>query len=447
MVKKLLIANRGEIALRIIRACKELDIETIAVHSEADVDSLHVKLADESVCIGPPSPKLSYLNTAAIISAAEVTDADAIHPGYGFLSENAEFAKICEQCNILFIGPRSETISKMGDKIRAREIAKAAGVPLLEGSPGPVKTLNEVNTWAEKIGFPVMLKASAGGGGRGIQIVYESSKLSQTYEKVKSEAAAAFGNSDIYIEKYLISPRHVEIQVIGDKHGSIVHLGERDCTIQRRHQKVLEESPSPALDDFLRKKMTDAALKLARAVKYQSAGTIEFLLDNYDKSFYFIEMNTRIQVEHPVTEMVTGVDLMKEMITVAMGKKLSFKQNQIRIKGHSIECRINAEDPVNFHPSPGKITSLHLPGGPGVRIDSFIYDQYTIPPYYDSLLGKLIVHAEDRPGAIKRMNRCLEEFFIEGISNNIPFHLDIIQDPRFKSGVFDTNFLKNRLKP
>jgi acetyl-CoA carboxylase, biotin carboxylase subunit len=445
LFRKVLIANRGEIALRVIRACRELGIATVAVYSVADEHSLHVKLADEAVCIGPPSSKLSYLNIANVLSAADITDADAIHPGYGFLSENAEFARLCTECQICFIGPSSSNIQSMGDKTRARAIAKKAGVPLLPGTVDPVPNLDAAVEEAEKIGYPVILKAAAGGGGRGIHIVYNAQQLRSSFERVSAEAGAAFGNPSMYLEKYCESPRHVEIQVLCDKFGNRISLGERDCTIQRRHQKILEECPSPILDPELRQAMSDAALTLCHAVDYENVGTVEFLVDTNDKKFYFMEMNTRIQVEHPVTEMVTGIDLIKEQIKAAAGKPLSLKQSDIKIQTHAIECRINAEDPDRFAPSPGKITGLHVPGGYGVRIDSFVYDQYKVVPFYDSMIGKLIVHAPTRQEAIAKMRQALDEFVVEGIKTNIPFHKKIIASKKFRDADYNTHFLEEFL--
>jgi len=443
--KKVLIANRGEIALRVIRACRELGISTVAVYSTADEHSLHVKLADEAVCIGPPQSKLSYLNMAAVLSAAEITDADAIHPGYGFLSENAEFARLCRECDIVFIGPTPENIEAMGEKTRARKIARDAGVPLLPGTVEAVPDAQGALREAEKIGWPVILKAAAGGGGRGIHVVRNPEQLLASFDRVSSEAAAAFGSPAMYVEKYCEHPRHVEIQVLCDQFGTRLFLGERDCTIQRRHQKLVEESPSPVVDEILRQKMGEAALKLCEAVEYQNVGTVEFLVDE-NRQFYFMEMNTRIQVEHPVTEMVTGVDLIKEQIRAAAGEKLTLKQSDIRLSSHSIEVRVNAEDPVKFTPSPGKITALHVPGGFGVRVDSFVYDQYKVVPFYDSMLGKLIVHAPTRDEAIAKMRQALDEFVIEGIQTNIPFHRKVFADSRFQRSDYDTHFLEAFLK-
>ena len=440
MFHKILIANRGEIAIRVIRACKELGIKTVAVYSTADADSLHVKLADESVCIGPAPSSQSYLNINAIISAAELTDAEAIHPGYGFLSENAKFAEICEQCGITFIGPSAESMRVMGDKISARQAVIEHGVPILPGTKENVKSVDEAVKIAKKIGFPVIIKATAGGGGRGMKIVHSQATLANAYATAKAEALAGFGNPDVYIEKYCVEPRHVEIQVLADKHGNCIHLGERDCSIQRRHQKIIEEAPCPVLSPETRKAMGDAAIKAAKAVNYSSVGTVEFLLDK-SGDFYFMEMNTRIQVEHPVTEMITGVDLIREQIRSAAGLPLRYKQEDIKITGHAIECRINAEDPFKFTPCPGKITAYHQPGGLGVRVDSFVYDQYTVVPHYDSMIGKLIVHAETREDAIRRMARALDEYIIEGIKTTIFFHKRIMTNKDFIEGNVDTSFL------
>jgi len=442
LYKKILIANRGEIALRIIRACRELDIETVAVFSEADSDALHVRFADEAVCIGPgPSPQ-SYLNIPHLISAAEITDADAIHPGYGFLAENARFAEICESSNISFIGPSPQVISQMGDKAFAKETMKKAKVPIIPGSDGVVKSLKEAKRLASEIGLPLIIKAVAGGGGRGMRVVKEMSELENAYNSAQSEAGAAFGNPDVYMEKYFINPRHIEVQLIGDRYGNAVSLGERECSIQRKHQKLIEESPSPAVDQALRDKLNAAAIRGALQANYNSTGTIEFLMD--DKGdFYFMEMNTRIQVEHTVTEEVIGLDLIKEQIAVAAGKKLDNRLKKYKLRGHAIECRINAEDPAqNFRPSPGKITAFHTPGGYGVRVDTHAYAQYQIPPYYDSLIAKLIAHGKDRETAINRMKRALEEFIIEGVATTIPLHQAILNTPEFRSGNFDTSFIE-----
>jgi len=446
MFSKILIANRGEIALRVIRACKEMGIRTVAVYSEADRNSLHVRFADEAVCIGKASSKESYLNIPAIISAAEITDVEAIHPGYGFLSENAHFAEICASCHIKFIGPTPESIRKMGDKIVAKETVKKTGVPLTPGGDGIIKTQEEALKIAQKIKYPVIIKAAAGGGGKGMRVCHNDVTLINSFKLAQTEAEANFGRGDVYIEKYIEGPRHVEFQILADEHGNCIHLGERDCSVQRRHQKLLEEAPSPALDANLRKKMGDAAIKAAKAVNYQGVGTIEFLLDK-DGNFYFMEMNTRIQVEHPVTEMVTGIDLIKEQIKVAMGQKLKIKQEDVKIKGASIECRINAEDPYNnFAPSPGKIEELNLPGGPGVRLDTHIYPGYSIPPFYDSMIGKLIVYAPTRLEAIKTMRRALDEFYIAPIKTTIPLHMEILHHPTFLEGKVTTHFLEQMMK-
>ena len=440
MFNKILIANRGEIALRIIRTCKELGIKTVAVYSEADKDSLHVTFADEAVCIGPPFGKDSYLKIPGIISAAQITGADAIHPGYGFLAENASFSEICEESNLKFIGPSPEMIRAMGDKSYAKETMRKNGVPVIPGSDGIVENLEQGKEFAKEIGYPVIIKASAGGGGKGMRIVWEENDFQKAFQTAQTEAEAAFANSDVYLEKFIENPRHVEIQVMGDMHGNVYHYGERDCSIQRRHQKLLEESPSPAVDDELRSLMGEAAVKGAKSVNYEGAGTIEFLLDK-NKKFYFMEMNTRIQVEHPVTELVYDVDLVRQQILVAAGEKIETKPKKPH--GHAIEFRINAEDPKNnFRPSPGKITSLHFPGGFGVRIDSHIYQSYSIPPYYDSLIAKLIVWGKNREHAIMRGKRALSEFIVEGIKTTIPFHLQVLDEERFKSGIFDTSFLE-----
>ncbi|GFE58291.1 acetyl-CoA carboxylase biotin carboxylase subunit [Geobacter sp. AOG1] len=441
MFHKVLIANRGEIALRIIRACKELGIKTVAVYSTADSESLHVKLADESVCIGPAPSLQSYLNINAIISAAEITDAEAIHPGYGFLSENAAFAEICENCGIVFIGPSAESMRIMGDKISGRQAVIKEGVPILPGTKEGVNDVTEAIRIAKEIGFPVIIKATAGGGGRGMKIVHSPATLPNAFATARAEAQAGFGNPEVYIEKYCEQPRHVEIQILADKHGNVIHLGERDCSIQRRHQKIIEEAPSTVSTPELRKQMGEAAVRAAKAVGYNSVGTMEFLVDK-NNNFYFMEMNTRVQVEHPVTEMVTGVDVVREQIRSAAGLKLRYKQTDIKIHGHAIECRINAEDPVKFTPSPGKIVGYHPPGGLGVRVDSFVYDQYTVLPHYDSLIAKLIVHADNRQDAIRRMARALDEYIIEGIKTTIPFHKRIMANKDFIEGNIDTSFLE-----
>jgi len=441
MFHKILIANRGEIAIRIIRACKEMGIKTVAVYSQADSQSLHVKLADESVCIGPAPSALSYLNINAIISAAELTDAEAIHPGYGFLSENANFAEVCEKCGITFIGPSAESMRIMGDKISARQAVIKQGVPILPGTKEAVTTVEDAKKIAKEIGFPVIIKATAGGGGRGMKIVHSQATLPNAFATARAEAQAGFGNPEVYIEKYCEQPRHVEIQILADKHGNVIHLGERDCSIQRRHQKLIEEAPSTVVTPEIRKAMGEAAARAAAAVGYNSVGTIEFLVDK-NNNFFFMEMNTRVQVEHPVTEMVTGVDIVREQIRSAAGLPLRYKQEDIQIRGHSIECRINAEDSFKFTPCPGKITAYHPPGGPGVRVDSFVYDQYTVVPHYDSLIGKLIVHADTREDAIKRMARALDEYIIEGIKTTVFFHKRIMAHKDFIEGNIDTSFLE-----
>lgn len=443
MMKKVLIANRGEIAVRIIRACKELGIETVAVYSEADAEALHVELADEAYCIGPSLSTDSYLNFSNIISAAKLTDCDGIHPGYGFLAENASFAELCEEVNIEFIGPTSDAISRMGTKDVARETMRKAGVPIVPGSSGIVADEHEALAVAEEIGFPVIIKATAGGGGKGIRVAKNKEDLISGIKITQKEAAAAFGNPGVYIEKYIEVFRHVEVQVLADKFGNAIHLGERDCSIQRRMQKLVEEAPSPAITPEIREAMGDAAVKAALAVKYESAGTVEFIYDHINEKFYFMEMNTRIQVEHPVTEMITGIDLIKQQLKVASGEKLSVKQEDVKINGWSIECRINAENPSkNFMPSPGEITMYMPPGGFGVRVDSAMYTGYSIPPFYDSMVAKLIVHADTREEAILRMKRALDEFIIEGVHTTIPFHLNLMDDEVFNSGEFDTNFLE-----
>lgn len=441
MFHKILIANRGEIALRIIRACKELGIKTVAVHSDVDGESLHVKLADESICIGPAASGASYLNIKAIISAAEVTDAEAIHPGYGFLAENAEFAEICEECGITFIGPTPENMRLMGDKIRARQTVTKAGVPILPGSTEGVGTIEEARKIADEIGYPVIIKATAGGGGRGMKVVHSPGSLANAFAAARSEAQAGFGNPEVYIEKFCQNPRHVEVQILADKHGNVVHLGERDCSIQRRHQKLLEEAPCPVLTEKQRRHMGECAVAAAKSVNYSSVGTMEFLLDS-NGDFYFMEMNTRVQVEHPVTEMVTGVDIIKEQIRSAAGLPLTYKQSDIQIRGHAIECRINAEHPFKFIPSPGMIDGYHTPGGLGVRVDSAVYDQYTVLPHYDSMVAKLIVHADTRDEAIRRMARALDEYIIGGIRTTIQLHKRIMQNKEFKEGAVDTGFME-----
>jgi acetyl-CoA carboxylase biotin carboxylase subunit len=444
MFKKVLIANRGEIALRVIRACRELGVETVAVYSEADRESLHVRFADDDVCIGPPPSRQSYLRIPNLIAAAEITGADAIHPGYGFLAENAEFADTCKASNIAFIGPTGDQIRQMGDKATAKRLAQEAGVPIVPGTPGTVQDLDEALKHVEAIGFPVIIKATAGGGGKGMRVAQEAEQFAQSFSLAQNEALAAFGNGEVYVEKYLARPRHVEIQVMGDLYGTVVHFGERDCSVQRRHQKLIEESPSPALTPELRARMGESAIRLAAAINYAGAGTLEFLLDE-DGSFYFMEMNTRIQVEHPVTEMVTSFDLVKEQIRVASGEPVSFRGDGARLRGHAIECRINAEDPYrNFQPSPGVITAYHPPGGPGVRLDSHIYDGYTVPPYYDSLLAKVIVHGNDREEALARMGQALDSFVLEGVTTTIPFLGRVIRHPDFVAGRVDTKFLERQ---
>jgi len=444
MISKVLIANRGEIALRIILACKEMGLKTVAVHSMADRDALHVRYADDDVCIGPAASKQSYLNMSSIISAAEITGADAIHPGYGFLAENATFAEIVGECQITFIGPSPDSIRRMGDKAKARETAKAAGVPILPGSDGPLTSIDEAREVAASIGYPVILKASAGGGGRGMRICGDESELQSAYETARNEAERAFGVADVYLEKYLEHPRHIEIQVFGDMHGRIVALGERDCSIQRRHQKLIEESPSPVMTEEIRARMSEAAIKLCEAVNYVNAGTIEFLFQ--DGEFYFMEMNTRIQVEHPVTEEVTGIDLVKEQIRVAGGEHLSVPQGIFRLRGHAMEFRINAEDPVTFAPHPGKIKEFHLPGGPGVRVDTAAYRDYVIPPHYDSLIAKLIVRGKDRAETLARARRALEQFVVEGVKTSIPLHRQIVANEKFIAGDFSTKFMDTFLR-
>ena len=443
MYKKILIANRGEIALRIIRACHELGLKSVAVYSTADEFSLHVKFADEAVCIGPPQSSESYLNIPRIIAAGQITNADAIHPGYGFLSENAEFSKICAENGFEFIGPNSDIINAMGDKAQAKITMSTAGVPVIPGNDGILKDALEAKEMARKMGYPVMLKASAGGGGRGMRFVRKEDELEKLYSTASNEALAAFNNGDMYIEKFVENPRHIEIQILADSYGNVVSLGERECSIQRRHQKLIEESPSPAVNKDLRKRMGEAAIAGAKAVKYVGVGTIEFLLDK-NKNFYFMEMNTRIQVEHPITEMVTGADLIKQQIKMHAGEKFPDYLYDFDLRGHSIECRINAENPdKNFSPSPLRITSYHMPGGKGVRIDSHAYAGYEIPSQYDSLIGKMIVHSPNREAAINRMERALEESIIEGPKTTIPFHQAIMKDEKFRSGDFDTSFLES----
>lgn len=442
-MKKVLIANRGEIAVRIIRACKELDIETVAVYSEADHDALHVQMADESYCIGPKLSKDSYLSFSNIISVAKLTGCDGIHPGYGFLAENASFAELCEQCNITFIGPTSDAISRMGTKDVARETMRKAGVPVVPGSTGIVADEKDGLEIARKIGFPVIIKATAGGGGKGIRVARTEEELVKGIQITQKEAAAAFGNPGVYIEKFIEVFRHIEIQVLADQYGNAIHLGERDCSIQRRMQKLVEEAPSPALSPELRAEMGEAAVKAALAVNYRSAGTVEFIFDHINQKFYFMEMNTRIQVEHPVTEMITGIDLIQQQLKIASGEKLSYKQENVKFNGWSIECRINAENPAkNFMPSAGKVTMYLAPGGYGVRVDSAMYSGYSIPPYYDSMVAKLITHADTREEAVAKMKRALSEFVIEGVHTTIPFHSKLMDHEVFKSGDFNTKFLE-----
>jgi acetyl-CoA carboxylase biotin carboxylase subunit len=441
MFKKVLIANRGEIALRVIRACRELGIQTVAVYSEADRESLHVRFADDDVCIGPPPARDSYLKIPRLIAAAEITGADAIHPGYGFLAENAEFAETCAASNIAFIGPTAEQIRVMGDKASARKAMAAVGVPIVPGSPGPVEDPDEALVFAREIGFPVIIKAAAGGGGKGMRVANDPEDFSRAFQLARSEALSAFGSGDVYVEKYLARPRHIEFQIMGDKHGHVIHLGERDCSVQRRHQKLIEEAPSPAVGPALRERMGADAVRGAKAIDYVGAGTIEMLLDE-DGSYYFMEMNTRIQVEHGVTEMLTGVDLVKEQLRVASGEPLSITEMP-PLRGHVIEVRVNAEDPSrNFQPSPGRIDAFHPPGGPGVRIDSHVYAGYTVPPFYDSLLAKLICQGRDRAEAVKRVQVALEAFVLEGVTTTIPFLARVMQNAAFQAGAVDTKFLE-----
>lgn len=440
MFKKILIANRGEIALRVIRTCRDMGIKTVAVYSEADKDSLHVRFADEAVCIGPPPSRESYLSIPRIIAAAEITNADAIHPGYGFLAENAEFSEICAESKIKFIGPSPEMINAMGDKAYAKDTMKKAGVPVVPGSDGVVSSIEDAKKIAQEFGYPVLIKASAGGGGKGMRIVREESELENSFVMATNEALSAFGNGDVYIEKFVENPRHIEIQIIGDQFGNVIHLGERDCTVQRRHQKLIEETPSPFINDEIRKAMGNAAVNGAKSVNYEGAGTVEFIVDK-NKNFYFMEMNTRVQVEHPVTEQVTGVDIIREQIAVASG--LEIKVSDVKQEGHSIECRINAENPDrNFAPSPGRISTFHMPGGIGVRVDTHAYANYVIPPYYDSMIAKLIVTADTRLEAINRMYRALDEFIIEGVHTTIGFHKKVMKHEKFIDGDFDTSFIE-----
>ena len=441
-MNKILIANRGEIAVRIIRACKEMNIKTVAIYSEADKNALHTRLADEAICIGPAEPQKSYLNIKNIIEAAYITGADSIHPGFGFLSENAQFARICEESNIKFIGPSSKVIDLLGNKSNSKELMKEAGVPVIPGSDGSVKGLKDAVVIAEKIGYPVMLKAAAGGGGKGIRIANNKEELETNYNIVKQEAKISFNDDEIYIEKFIKNPRHVEIQILADEHGNVVHLGERDCTIQRKHQKLIEETPSTIVDEKLRNKMGNSAVKAAKIAGYTSCGTVEFLVDS-DKNFYFMEMNTRIQVEHPITEMRTGIDIVKEQIRIVAGEELKFKQKEIEFRGHSIECRINAENPnKNFMPCPGQIKEINLPGGNGIRIDTAIYSGYTIPPNYDSMIAKIIVFGNSRNEAIAKMKRALEELVIDGVDTNRDFLFSIIRNPNFIRGKYDTSFIE-----
>ena len=441
-MNKILVANRGEIAVRIIRACKEMNIKTVAVYSEIDKDSLHTRLADEAICIGPAPSNKSYLSFKNIIEAANITGSDSIHPGFGFLSENSQFARICEESNIKFIGPSYKVIELMGNKSNAKELMKKAGVPTVPGSEGSIKGIKDAFEVAKKIGYPVMLKAAAGGGGKGIRIVNNERELESNYNIVKQEAKISFNDDEIYMEKFIENPRHVEIQILADEHGNVIHLGERDCTVQRRHQKVVEETPSTAIDEKLRNKMGEAAIKAAKAAGYTSCGTVEFLVDKH-KNFYFMEMNTRIQVEHPITEERTGIDIVKNQIKIAAGEELRIKQKEIEFKGHAIECRINAENPSkNFRPCPGTITGLNLPGGKGIRIDSAIYEGYTIPPTYDSMIAKIIAYGANRNEAISKMKRALEETVIEGIDTNIDFLLEIIKNKNFIRGDYDTSFIE-----
>ena len=444
MFGKILIANRGEIALRILRTCREMGIRSVVAHSTADAGSLPVRLADESVCIGPEDSAQSYLNIPQLIAAAEVSDAEAIHPGYGFLAENATFAEICRACNIRFIGPSPEVIRLLGDKVRARELARKTDVPLLPGSDGAVRDETEARVVAEALGYPVLLKASMGGGGRGIRIVWDADALAVGVRTCQSEAAAAFGSSEIYLEKYVERARHVEVQVLADGQGQTIHLGERDCSIQRRHQKLLEESPCPVMTEAVRQELTGAALRLCRAAGYESAGTVEFLLDRHGR-FYFLEVNTRIQVEHPVTEMLTGVDLVRAQIQIAAGEPLGLRQEDVLTRGHAIECRVTAEDPVSFTPSPGRITGYVAPGGHGVRVDSHCFSGYTVPPHYDSLVAKVIVRGADRAEALSRMRRAVAEFIVDGIKTTLPLHARLLADPRFVAGDYSTTFLESGL--
>ncbi len=440
MFKKVLVANRGEIALRVIRACKELGIKTVAIHSEADALALHVRAADEKVCVGPAESALSYRNIPNVLSAAEITGVDAIHPGYGFLSENAHFAEVCESIGIKFIGPSSENIAMMGDKAKAREIVAKRGLPVTPGSPGELRSEEDALQAAQKIGFPVIIKATAGGGGRGMRVVNKAEDLGRAFQAAQAEAKSTFGNDGVYLERYFLEPRHIEVQILADQHGRVVHLGERDCSIQRRHQKLVEETPSPVVDDKLRREIGRVAVEAVKAAHYRNVGTVEFLLDK-DRQFYFMEVNTRIQVEHPITEMVTGIDLIKEQIRLAAGHPLSIRQQDVILTGHSLECRINAEDPEKFTPSPGVITKYSPPGGFGVRVDSAMESGSVVVPYYDSMIAKLITHGRDRQESMARMKRALGEFIIEGIKTTIPLHRRILDDPDFQKGHVSTTFL------
>jgi acetyl-CoA carboxylase biotin carboxylase subunit len=442
--KKVLVANRGEIALRVIRACKELGIRTVAIHSEADAASLHVRAADEKVCVGPPDAALSYRNIPNVLSAAEVTGVDAIHPGYGFLSENAHFAEVCESIGVKFIGPTSENIAMMGDKAKAREVVSRRGLPVTPGSLGELRSEEDAMQAAQKIGFPVIIKATAGGGGRGMRVVNKAEDLGRAFQAAQAEAKSTFGNENVYLERYFLEPRHIEVQVMADHRGHVIHLGERDCSIQRRHQKLVEETPSPAIDEKLRREIGRVAVEAVKAVHYRNVGTVEFLLDK-ERNFFFMEVNTRIQVEHPITEMVTGIDLIKEQICLAAGHPLSIRQQDVVLNGHSMECRINAEDPEKFTPSPGQITKYSAPGGFGVRVDSAMESGATVVPYYDSMIAKLITHGRDRQEAIARMGRALDEFVIEGIKTTIPLHRRIFNDPEFQKGHISTAFLEQLL--
>lgn len=444
MFKKVLVANRGEIALRVIRACKELGIRTVAIHSEADAASLHVRAADEKVCVGPPEAALSYRNIPNVLSAAEITGVDAIHPGYGFLSENAHFAEVCESIGVKFIGPTSENIAMMGDKAKAREVVSRRGLPVTPGSLGELRSEDDAMQAAQKIGFPVIIKATAGGGGRGMRVVNKAEDLGRAFQAAQAEAKSTFGNENVYLERYFLEPRHIEVQVMADHRGHVIHLGERDCSIQRRHQKLVEETPSPAIDEKLRREIGRVAVEAVKAVHYRNVGTVEFLLDK-ERNFFFMEVNTRIQVEHPITEMVTGIDLIKEQIRLAAGHPLSIRQQDVVLNGHSMECRINAEDPEKFTPSPGQITKYSAPGGFGVRVDTAMESGATVVPYYDSMIAKLITHGRDRQEAMARMRRALDEFVIEGIKTTIPLHRRIFNDPEFQKGHISTAFLEQLL--